>query len=602
MARRNLAAASASAVEAADADPVYVADADVSGGGDSSNGRGSGDEGCQGTERMMKMLPGDIRVSWYYHDAPDDDLTAAAPAAAVDDMDAVNEVGWRGAVGGVEVVLMSEYGLEKHRKYHSPASLADTIVQALPSHALSRLVADIRVEESSTSPPPPPPSPPNPAPSPLVARSQGSDGDGGGGGGGGGKFSLDGGRHLSASQPISGGGGGGSSGGGGSKRAPGKRVTQQTQASSAGRATGGGVLLIMTARHLLALSARGMLLCRSCGWMFAGEKGLREHQQVKHRRTYEGAKAAVAESRMALVALAADGGEGGCAGVHCVQPVSAREEAEGRGGMGAGSGSGGAHCDRLLSVDEASAAAHTLPVVYPHTPAATVAAPAAVVAYTRPRSRSAAAAGAPPCGDALDAGMAAARDGDLDALRAAVAGGWDPAQHMDRHGSSALHWAAGSGRLDACRFLVEECGMNAKGEQPRDGRSAMHWGARNGRTAVCQWLRTQHGIDVNSPTRDGTTPFHWAVWQGHLDTCRWLVDAGADWSTLNSFGCNAVQWSAQAGDVATCQYLRDLGLDLTLLNNNGHSALHKAAMKGRKEACEWLVCVAGLSLPHMVRN
>ena len=36
--------------------------------------------------------------------------------------------------------------------------------------------------------------------------------------------------------------------------------------------------------------------------MFAGDKGLATHQQVKHGRSYESAKAAVAESRVALVA------------------------------------------------------------------------------------------------------------------------------------------------------------------------------------------------------------------------------------------------------------------------------------------------------------
>ena len=42
----------------------------------------------------------------------------------------------------------------------------------------------------------------------------------------------------------------------------------------------------------------------------------------------------------------------------------------------------------------------------------------------------------------LPPGVAAARDGDLGALRALLAGGWEPASAVDRHGSSALLWAA----------------------------------------------------------------------------------------------------------------------------------------------------------------
>ena len=39
--------------------------------------------------------------------------------------------------------------------------------------------------------------------------------------------------------------------------------------------------------------------------MFAGDKGLREHRQVKHGNSYEDSKSAVAESRMALAQLSA---------------------------------------------------------------------------------------------------------------------------------------------------------------------------------------------------------------------------------------------------------------------------------------------------------
>jgi hypothetical protein len=302
------------------------------------------------------------------------------------------------------------------------------------------------------------------------------------------------------------------------------------------------------------------------------DKGLREHQQVKHRNSYEGSKAAVADSRMALVALGGGAGAGAVRyGQRTVREGEAGGSGDGGGGRGGGGGGGRDDDGRTPSEKEGSADG------------------AAAITAAR---------------DSLDPGLAAARDGDLASLRALVAadggGGWDPRRATDRHGSTALHWAAGSGRLDTCRFLVEECGMDPKGEQPRDGRTAMHWAARNGQTEVCEWLWASHGVDVNRPTKDGTTPFHWSTWQGHLDTCRWLVDvAGADWATLNKFGCNAVQWAAQTGDLDTCEYLRELGLDLALKNNNGHSALHKAAVKGRRGACEWLVRVAGLSLPHM---
>ncbi len=57
-----------------------------------------------------------------------------------------------------------------------------------------------------------------------------------------------------------------------------------------------------------------------------------------------------------------------------------------------------------------------------------------------------------------DEGMSACRRGDLVTLRQLVnAGSWDPHNALDKYGSSALMWAAGSGHLRICKFLVDEC-------------------------------------------------------------------------------------------------------------------------------------------------
>lgn len=73
--------------------------------------------------------------------------------------------------------------------------------------------------------------------------------------------------------------------------------------------------------------------------------------------------------------------------------------------------------------------------------------------------------------------------------------GWSP-QEEDRHGSTALLWAAGGGHLPVCRFLVEECGapvepVDASGSTAskqalKRRRSALHWAARHGHLEVCK--------------------------------------------------------------------------------------------------------------------
>lgn len=202
----------------------------------------------------------------------------------------------------------------------------------------------------------------------------------------------------------------------------------------------------------------------------------------------------------------------------------------------------------------------------------------------------------------LDPGLAAARDGDLMALKALVSDGW-AATTPDRYGSCALQWAAGAGHLAVVRWLVEDCGLDPRTTtQPKDGRNALHWACRNGKLKVCRWLVENGRVDPSAPTKDGTSPFHWAVWQGHVDVCAWLVEIGADWRAKNSFGCNAVQWAALSGSVPMCRWLQNIGLRLDLLNHNGHSALHKAAVKGQQAVCTWLLSPdgGGLGAQHML--
>ena len=183
----------------------------------------------------------------------------------------------------------------------------------------------------------------------------------------------------------------------------------------------------------------------------------------------------------------------------------------------------------------------------------------------------------------------------------------------DRHGSHALHWAAGGGHLAVCCYLVEECGVDKRVTQPKDGRNALHWACRNGHVHVARWLlaagpsrhplaqeqqqqqqqqqpSTEGLCYVNVPTKDGTSALHWAVWQGHMQLAQWLVEvAGADLHARNSYGCNAIQWAAQTNNVPMCRWLAAAGLDLGVVNFNGHTALHKAAIKGQEDVCRWLL-------------
>ena len=107
-----------------------------------------------------------------------------------------------------------------------------------------------------------------------------------------------------------------------------------------------------------------------------------------------------------------------------------------------------------------------------------------------------------------DVGLIAARTGDLDKIKELVEGEqWDPAKTVDSLGSCALHWAAGSGHLEVCRYLVEQAPealrlpVGTRCETGRaDGRHALHWAARNNQIRVMEWLVSEHKMSVNDPT------------------------------------------------------------------------------------------------------
>lgn len=212
-----------------------------------------------------------------------------------------------------------------------------------------------------------------------------------------------------------------------------------------------------------------------------------------------------------------------------------------------------------------------------------------------------------------DAGLEAARAGDVDGLRAAAAGGWKASAARDARGATALLWAAGGGHMAAVRCLVEELGVDPRsrnaaqlGRRSYAGRTALHWAARNGHLGVCRYLVVECGCEIDAATDDGTTALAWACWTGRSAVMRWLLEScAADAGACNAFGCTPPMWSAQgAATVPDLELLRKHGAAFAAVNANGHSMLHKAAQRGRRDVCEWLLASAmrcealGLSRRH----
>ncbi len=170
--------------------------------------------------------------------------------------------------------------------------------------------------------------------------------------------------------------------------------------------------------------------------------------------------------------------------------------------------------------------------------------------------------------------LVAARDGDYEKLVSLLCSGWKVYHpgSLDRHGASALDWAAGGGHLQVCAsFSVpSRCAQNNLKWPPfttnfdsmdqvvellapaavgvlssrRDGRGPAHWAARHGHTAVLSRLLGWEGAPfgtANTRTTNGTTMLMLACFGGHVETAKALLLAGAQLHDRNAWDCDVVR-------------------------------------------------------------
>ena len=104
--------------------------------------------------------------------------------------------------------------------------------------------------------------------------------------------------------------------------------------------------------------------------------------------------------------------------------------------------------------------------------------------------------------------------------------------------SKDLWAAARTGNLQAIKRHIEEGGdINALDNGFR--LSAIAWGALHGQAEVVQFL-IENGVDVNLKNGDGATPLHSAAFLGRVDVAKLLLENGADVKARNNDGATPV--------------------------------------------------------------
>lgn len=140
--------------------------------------------------------------------------------------------------------------------------------------------------------------------------------------------------------------------------------------------------------------------------------------------------------------------------------------------------------------------------------------------------------------------LAAAAAGDLDGVRAALAGGADR-NAVDREEATAILHAARGGHLDVVRALIAE------------------------------------GVDIDAQDQTCSNPFLFGCIADDLALVRTMAEAGADLKRLTRMGGNGLTPSAEKGHLEVVRYLLEsTRINVNLTNNLGWTALIETIILG----------------------
>ena len=141
----------------------------------------------------------------------------------------------------------------------------------------------------------------------------------------------------------------------------------------------------------------------------------------------------------------------------------------------------------------------------------------------------------------------AAKDGDLEKVKAIVMADRSRLTAQDKFGYTALNWAATRAKWDVVRYLVDA------------------------------------GADVNALGTDGCTSLHCAAMHSNVAIVGLLIKRGAIVDRKNVWGNTPLHMACQAGNERVATILIFQGADLNAVSSEGWTPLHYAQMSGHTE-------------------
>ena len=160
----------------------------------------------------------------------------------------------------------------------------------------------------------------------------------------------------------------------------------------------------------------------------------------------------------------------------------------------------------------------------------------------------------------------AARIGDIDAVRALLAGGEDAnAAHGD--GMSALHWAAERGDPALVETLIQG-GAKVDAVTRIGGYTPLHVASAAGQAEVVKLLLTRGSDATSALSTSGATPLHLAATAGSVETIAALVDHGAELDAREkTWGQTPLIFAAARNRVEAIRALLSHGADPNAASN-----------------------------------
>ena len=151
--------------------------------------------------------------------------------------------------------------------------------------------------------------------------------------------------------------------------------------------------------------------------------------------------------------------------------------------------------------------------------------------------------------------LVAARDGDLDKVKALLQDYPNLVFSKDTNGGTPLHWASLNNHKDVAELLLaNKAEINTKANS---GMTPLHEAAKNGCVDVTALLLANHAEVNAKEDKYGGTPLHWAAVAGNTAIVKLLLANNADVNAKANDGATALQWANARNHDDVAELLRE---------------------------------------------